>query len=76
MNSDIEDEGCAGCKASTPPQWRQDFPIEWEGDHYVSRREMVKFLTLGSLLLAVAKVSAPEGQTVAHIGFLSTLVRS
>ena len=29
------------------PKWRQDFPIEWEGDHYVTRREMVKFLTLG-----------------------------
>jgi len=36
------------------PKWRTDFPIEWEGDHYVSRREMVKFLTLGSLLLAAA----------------------
>ena len=36
------------------PRYQQDFPIEWEGDHYVSRREMVKFLTLGSLLLAVA----------------------
>ena len=35
------------------PKWRRDFPIEWEGDHYVSRREMVKYLTLGSLLLAV-----------------------
>ncbi len=33
---------------------QQDFPIEWEGDHYVTRREMVKFLTLGSLLLAIA----------------------
>ena len=49
-----QERGCAGCKASKPPQWRQDFPIEWEGDHYVSRREMVKFLTLGSLLLAAA----------------------
>ena len=36
------------------PKWRTDFPIEWEGDHYVSRREMVKFLTLGSVLLATA----------------------
>lgn len=36
------------------PKWRRDFPIEWEGDHYVSRREMVKFLTLGSLFLAAA----------------------
>ncbi len=40
--------------ANSAPKWRTDFPIEWEGDHYVSRREMVKFLTLGSLLLAAA----------------------
>jgi arsenite oxidase small subunit len=43
---------CEGCKRT--PKWRTDFPIEWEGDHYVSRREMVKFLTLGSVLLAAA----------------------
>ena len=41
-----------GCERA--PKWRTDFPIEWEGDHYVSRREMVKFLTLGSLFLACA----------------------
>lgn len=45
-------QGCADCSRNTRCQ--QDFPIEWEGDHYVSRREMVKFLTLGSLLLAMA----------------------
>jgi Rieske Fe-S protein len=44
--------GCQGCQRA--PRWRTDFPVEWEGDHYVSRREMVKFLTLGSLLLAAA----------------------
>ena len=44
--------GCKGCGHA--PKWRTDFPIEWEGDHYVSRREMVKFLTLGSLLLTGA----------------------
>lgn len=43
---------CTSCKE--PKKWRDDFPVEWEGDNYVSRREMVKFLTLGSLLLAVA----------------------
>jgi arsenite oxidase small subunit len=49
----IEDpSGCESCKRA--PKWRTDFPIEWEGDHYVSRREMVKFLTLGSVLLAAA----------------------
>src|SRR5215831_18423742 len=45
-------EGCAACGKNR--KYQQDFPIEWEGDHYVSRREMVKFLTLGSLLLAMA----------------------
>lgn len=44
--------GCNVCPQV--PKWRTDFPIEWEGDHYVSRREMVKFLTLGSLLLTSA----------------------
>jgi Rieske Fe-S protein len=43
---------CNGCAKA--PKWRTDFPVEWEGDHYVSRREMVKFLTLGSALLAAA----------------------
>ena len=45
-------QGCAGCSKNA--RHRQDFPIEWEGDHYVSRREMVKFLTLGSFLLAIS----------------------
>src|SRR5262249_37886416 len=31
---------------------RDDFPVGWERDHYVSRRELAKFLTLGSALLA------------------------
>ena len=45
-------DGCIGCGRND--RTHRDFPIEWEGDHYVSRREMVKFLTLGSLLLALA----------------------
>jgi len=36
------------------PRWRQDFPIHWENDHYVTRRELAKFLTLGSGLLVGA----------------------
>jgi len=47
-----DEKVCASCGET--PKWKQDFPIEWEGDHYVSRREMVKFMTLGSLLLAGA----------------------
>ncbi len=45
-------DNCVACGQNDCTQ--RDFPIEWEGDHYVSRREMVKFLTLGSLLLALA----------------------
>jgi nitrite reductase/ring-hydroxylating ferredoxin subunit len=52
MSTEPETIGNRGnCKT---PKWRTDFPIEWEGDHYVTRREMVKFLTLGSLILAAA----------------------
>jgi nitrite reductase/ring-hydroxylating ferredoxin subunit len=41
---------------ATTPRWRQDFPIRWENDHYISRRELAKFLTLGSALLVGANV--------------------
>jgi arsenite oxidase small subunit len=37
-----------------PPRWRSDFPIRWDGDHYVTRRELAKFLALGSALLVGA----------------------
>jgi Rieske Fe-S protein len=36
------------------PRWEEDFPIQTERDHYVTRREFAKFLTLGSVLLAAA----------------------
>ncbi|MDE3188699.1 MAG: Rieske 2Fe-2S domain-containing protein [Acidobacteriota bacterium] len=52
VKEDSKFQGCSACGKN--PKYQQDFPIEWEGDHYVSRREMVKFLTLGSLLLAIA----------------------
>jgi arsenite oxidase small subunit len=53
-------QGCSAC--SNNARYQQDFPIEWEGDHYVGRREMVKFLTLGSFLLAVANWATALGQ--------------
>jgi len=34
------------------PRWREDFPTRWDEDHYMTRRELAKFLTLGSGLLA------------------------
>ena len=46
------------------PQWREDFPIRWEEDHYVTRRELAKFLTLGSALLVGANAAvAIAGRT-------------
>ena len=47
---------CHGCKK--PARWREDFPVQWEKDEYVTRREMVKFLSLGSLLIAGANLIA------------------
>jgi len=61
-----EEKGRAPCEAA--PKWRQDFPIEWEGDHYVSRREMVKFLTLGSALLAAANWVTALASKFVHRG--------
>jgi len=40
--------------ARPAPRWRRDFPVRWALDHYVTRRELAKFLTLGSALLATA----------------------
>ena len=31
------------------PKWRQDFPIDWQQAHYVSRRDFTKFMVLTSL---------------------------
>jgi Rieske Fe-S protein len=33
-------------------RWREDFPVRWDDDNYMTRRELAKFLTLGSGLLA------------------------
>jgi len=37
------------------PTWRIDFPIDWPQDHYVERREFMKFMVLTSLALAVGQ---------------------
>jgi nitrite reductase/ring-hydroxylating ferredoxin subunit len=39
------------------PRWQEDFPIGWEDDHYVTRRDLAKFLTLGSALLVGANAA-------------------
>jgi nitrite reductase/ring-hydroxylating ferredoxin subunit len=64
INSSTEPQGCSACGETKCH--KRDFPIEWEGDHYVSRREMVKFLTLGSLLLAVSNWVAAFGRRFLH----------
>ena len=37
------------------PAWRQDFPIDWPQDHYVERRDFMKFMVLTSLALTVGQ---------------------
>jgi len=37
------------------PGWRTDFPIDWPQDHYVERREFMKFMVLTSLALTVGQ---------------------
>ncbi len=39
------------------PRWREDFPVNWDNDNYVTRRDLIKFLTLGSALLVGANVA-------------------
>ena len=50
--------GAAGgpVMADDRPRWREDFPVRWDEDHYMTRRELAKFLTLGSGLLASVNV--------------------
>jgi Rieske Fe-S protein len=38
------------------PAWRQDFPIDWPQDSYVSRRDYAKFLVLTSLAFVVGQL--------------------
>ena len=40
--------------AKSIDRWREDFPVRWDADHYLTRRELAKFLTLGSALLCGA----------------------
>jgi nitrite reductase/ring-hydroxylating ferredoxin subunit len=37
------------------PAWRRDFPIDWPQDHYVERRDFVKFMVLTSLAFTVGQ---------------------
>jgi len=37
------------------PAWRNDFPIDWPQDHYVERRDFMKFMVLTSLAFTVGQ---------------------
>ena len=38
------------------PAWRQDFPIDWPQDHYVERRDFMKFLVLTSAAMTAGQL--------------------
>ena len=40
----------------TQPAWRQDFPIDWPQDHYVERRDFLKFMVLTSVAMTVGQL--------------------
>jgi Rieske Fe-S protein len=71
-----------GRPASEQPRWRQDFPIDWRRDEYVSRRELVKFMVLTSAAFAVGQIwvtirqlfrvapANPDARVIATVGEL------
>jgi Rieske Fe-S protein len=44
-----------GRPENVQPRWRQDFPIDWPQDEYISRRDFVKFMALVSLSFTVGQ---------------------
>ena len=42
--------------AELQPAWRQDFPVDWPQDHYVERRDFMKFLVLTSGAMAAGQL--------------------
>lgn len=42
--------------AAEQPRWRRDFPIDWEEDDYVSRRDLVKYVVLTSGAFAAGQL--------------------
>lgn len=72
-----------GRPLSEQPKWRQDFPIDWPEDEYVSRRDLVKFMVLTSLAFTSGQFwivfqnllsgdeEAPGAQVIATVDELS-----
>lgn len=54
----------------------QDFPIDWEEDQYVSRREFFKFMTLASGGLAVGSIALAAWSKIprGHLAFDEALI--
>ncbi|MGB8130516.1 MAG: hypothetical protein WCG81_12055 [Candidatus Angelobacter sp.] len=59
MAEENPQDNCFECRKKKTARWREDFPVNWESDNYVTRREMVKFLALGSLTIAGHAVRLP-----------------
>lgn len=45
-----------GAPESEQPRWRRDFPIDWNKDDYVSRRDLTKYIVLTSAALAAGQL--------------------
>ena len=45
-----------GRAPSEQPRWRQDFPVDWPQDEYLTRREFVKFLLLTSAAFSTGQL--------------------
>lgn len=65
------------------PRWRQDFPIDWPQDEYLTRREFIKFLLLTSVAFSTGQLwflvanflrereAAPEAVVIAQVDELA-----
>ena len=62
----MPDEKCKECPSNKAARWQEDFPVRWESDNYVTRREMVKFLGLGSMFIAGANFVAAAVPRISH----------
>src|SRR5215472_16536458 len=75
-NNKTQDE-CFACKEKREREkaarWREDFPVDWESDNYVTRREMVKFLALGSFTIAGANAVVAA---IPHIAKVADMPRT
>ncbi len=66
-NDDRDTRTPDGAPIEAQPKWRRDFPIDWDEDEYVSRRDLVKFMALTSCAFVgghawlIARASREEG---------------